>query len=96
MFSVPDDEWPTYRAESYFPLGTLRRIFWLRKVRWTFPFSSVGAFSSGNIANCLPSGGPPGYQNFLEAVRNPGHEEHEAMLEWVGGSFDAVHLMLQR
>ncbi len=33
--------------------------------------------------------GPPGYQNFLEAVRDPGHEEHEAMLEWVGGSFDA-------
>jgi len=34
-------------------------------------------------------GGPPGYQNFLEAVRDPGHEEYEAMLEWVGGSFDA-------
>ena len=34
-------------------------------------------------------GGPPGYQNFLEAVRDPGHEEHVAMLEWVGGSFDA-------
>jgi Plasmid pRiA4b ORF-3-like protein len=34
-------------------------------------------------------GGPPGYQNFLEAIRDPGHEEHEAMLEWVGGSFDA-------
>ena len=34
-------------------------------------------------------GGAPGYQNFLEAVRDPGHEEHDAMLEWVGGSFDA-------
>jgi hypothetical protein len=34
-------------------------------------------------------GGPPGYQNFLEAIRDPGHEEHDAMLEWVGGSFDA-------
>ena len=34
-------------------------------------------------------GGPPGYQRFLEAVRDPGHEEHEALLEWVGGSFDA-------
>jgi hypothetical protein len=28
-------------------------------------------------------------QNFLEAVRDPGHEEHDAKLEWVGGSFDA-------
>src|SRR5712692_7688284 len=34
-------------------------------------------------------GGPPGYQNFLDAIRDPGHEEHEARLEWVGGSFDA-------
>jgi len=34
-------------------------------------------------------GGPPGYGNFLKAIRDPGHEEHEAMLEWVGGSFDA-------
>jgi len=33
--------------------------------------------------------GPPGYRNFLEAVRDPGHEEYEAMLEWVGDSFDA-------
>jgi len=33
-------------------------------------------------------GGPSGYQNFLEAIRNPGHEKHDAMLEWVGGSFD--------
>jgi hypothetical protein len=34
-------------------------------------------------------GGPPGYRNFLEAVRDPGHEEHDAMRESVGGSFDA-------
>ena len=34
-------------------------------------------------------GGPPRYRNFLEAIRDPGHEEHDAMLEWVGGSFDA-------
>jgi len=34
-------------------------------------------------------GGPLGYHNFLEAIRSPAHEEHEAMLEWVGGSFDA-------
>jgi len=33
-------------------------------------------------------GGPPGYQNFLEALRDPAHEEHDAMLEWVSGSFD--------
>lgn len=33
-------------------------------------------------------GGVWGYQNFLEAIRNPKHEEHAEMLEWIGGEFD--------
>ncbi|MBI4445577.1 MAG: plasmid pRiA4b ORF-3 family protein [Acidobacteria bacterium] len=42
---------------------------------------------------CPPEdcGGIGGYQEFLEAVLNPAHEEHESMLEWVGGSFDSEH-----
>ncbi len=34
-------------------------------------------------------GGIPGFYNFLKAIRDPDHEEHEDMLEWIGGSFDA-------
>ena len=34
-------------------------------------------------------GGPWGYREFLKAIGDPGHEEHEAMLDWVGGEFDA-------
>lgn len=39
---------------------------------------------------CPPEdvGGIPGYEEFLEAIRDQQHEEHEAMLEWVGGEFD--------
>jgi hypothetical protein len=39
---------------------------------------------------CPPEdcGGVWGYAEFLEAIRDPEHEEHEAMLEWVGGAFD--------
>ncbi len=39
---------------------------------------------------CPPEdcGGVPGYEGFLEAVRDPTHEEHQAMLAWVGGKFD--------
>jgi hypothetical protein len=39
---------------------------------------------------CPPEdvGGVPGYEEFLEAVRDPEHEEHEQYLTWVGGSFD--------
>lgn len=33
-------------------------------------------------------GGTPGYARFLEAIRNPEHEEHDELLQWVGGSFD--------
>jgi pRiA4b ORF-3-like protein len=33
-------------------------------------------------------GGVPGYREFLKAIRDPRHPEHEAILEWVGGGFD--------
>jgi hypothetical protein len=39
---------------------------------------------------CPPEdvGGIPGYENFLEAIANPNHPEHEEFLEWIGGKFD--------
>lgn len=33
-------------------------------------------------------GGIGGFYNLLEAIRDPAHEEHEELLEWVGGDFD--------
>ena len=42
-------------------------------------------------ANACPPedvGGPPGYEELLDAIRDPRHEEHAAMLEWCGGAFD--------
>jgi hypothetical protein len=39
---------------------------------------------------CPPEdvGGGPGYIEFLEAIRDPSHEDHHEQLEWCGGSFD--------
>jgi hypothetical protein len=39
---------------------------------------------------CPPEdcGGVWGYRNFLEAIQDPDHPEHDELLEWVGGSFD--------
>lgn len=39
---------------------------------------------------CPPDdcGGVGGYYNFLEAIGNKKHEQHEEMLEWIGRRFD--------
>lgn len=45
--------------------------------------------SAGRRA-CPPEdvGGPWGYGDFLQALNDPKHEEHEQWSEWVDGSFD--------
>ena len=39
---------------------------------------------------CPPEdcGGAWGYTEFLEAIADPEHEEHEQLLDWIGGEFD--------
>ncbi|MDO9095956.1 MAG: plasmid pRiA4b ORF-3 family protein [Rubrivivax sp.] len=39
---------------------------------------------------CPPEdvGGAPGYEEFLEALRDPSHPEHEHLTAWIGGAFD--------
>jgi hypothetical protein len=42
---------------------------------------------------CPPEdvGGAPGYEDFLAALADPAHEEHENFCSWIGGSFDSTH-----
>src|SRR4030042_1523573 len=39
---------------------------------------------------CPPEdvGGVWGYENFLKAIHDPKHEEHDDFLTWIGGEFD--------
>jgi Plasmid pRiA4b ORF-3-like protein len=39
---------------------------------------------------CPPEdcGGTSGYQDYIEALRDPDHEDHQAMVEWRGSGFD--------
>ena len=39
---------------------------------------------------CPPEdcGGIPGYEEFLEAIRNPHHPQHAEMRDWIGDHFD--------
>jgi len=44
----------------------------------------------GGRRACPPEdcGGVWGYEEFLAAISDPEHDEHDSMLEWVGGEFD--------
>jgi hypothetical protein len=45
---------------------------------------------TGGRRTCPPEdvGGVWGYENFLEAIRDPDHPEHDEYLTWIGGEFD--------
>lgn len=47
---------------------------------------------------CPPEdvGGYPGYANFLEALTDPDHDEHEQYTVWIGGVFDPRGFDLNR
>jgi len=62
------------------------------KIEKTLPVESKAKYPrcTDGARACPPEdcGGAYGYGNFLEAVRDPKHEEHGEMLEWCGGKFD--------
>ena len=49
-----------------------------------------GAYCLGGERNCPPEdvGGPFSYPEFLKAIADPSHEDHEHLSEWVGDDFD--------
>ena len=42
------------------------------------------------VGRCPPEdvGGPPGYENYLAAIKDPHHPDHEDLLEWGPEAFD--------
>jgi hypothetical protein len=57
----------------------------LRDSKVTYPRCMTGKRA------CPPEdcGGTWGYAEFLEAIQDSAHPEHDELLEWIGGSFDA-------
>ncbi|MCA0374251.1 MAG: plasmid pRiA4b ORF-3 family protein [Gemmatimonadetes bacterium] len=47
----------------------------------------------GGKRACPPEdvGGPFAYDDFLEALTDPAHDDHAWRTEWIGGAFDAEH-----
>lgn len=54
------------------------------KPNWPYPLCVAGE-RAGPPEDV---GGAGGYQDFVAAIANPGHEEHESLLVWIGGAFD--------
>lgn len=56
------------------------------------PGTSLPTCITGKRA-CPPEdvGGLGGYAEFLQALSDPDHPEHEAYLEWIGGAFDPAY-----
>ncbi len=56
---------------------------------WSYFGLKFGVCLDGENA-CPPDdvGGTHRYTAFLNAVTDPEHEDHDGMLEWVGGPFD--------
>ncbi len=49
-----------------------------------------GERCAGGAWRCPPDdcGGIGGFEEFLAAIADPQHDEHEAMLTWAGGAYD--------
>jgi Plasmid pRiA4b ORF-3-like protein len=67
---------------------------WTHDIRIEQIVASVGSGTPhliGGARACPPEdcGGPSWYQELLKALADPGHEEHEHLLSWVGGCFDS-------
>lgn len=47
--------------------------------------------------NCPPEdcGGPGGYENLLEIISDPGNEEYDEMIDWLGDDFDPDYFNIE-
>ena len=82
-YFTPDNAAATYSydfGDGWMHAVTLREIL-DRDPRMAYPRCTGGGRA------CPPEdcGGPWGYPDFLQAISDPDHEEHESMLEWTGG-----------
>ena len=66
---------------------------WMHEITVSGPVEAAGDEGPrciGGARACPPEdcGGPHRYQDLLEAISDPRHEEHDELLDWVGDDFD--------
>jgi len=62
-----------------------------------FPADDLPCVVAGEGA-CPPEdvGGTPGFEDFLEAMSSPAHDQHDEYVRWHGGGFDANTFSVDR
>ena len=62
----------------------------VEKILPSQPASAQAALCLGGARACPPEdcGGPSGFDNLLQILQNPSHEEHDSMKEWLERPFD--------
>ena len=66
---------------------------WVHQLTVSGPVDAGGEDAvqcTGGAGACPPedSGGPWRYQEILEAISDPKHEDHDMLLDWIGEDFD--------
>lgn len=74
QYDMGDSWWHTITVEKTLPA----------EAGVTYPRCLAGE-RAGPPEDC---GGPWGYGDFVAAIQDPKHEQHEELLEWIGGEFD--------
>ena len=85
---IADKEGSRFRYEYDFGDGWMHTLL-VEKILEPDPSGQVPVCIKGRRA-CPPEdvGGVWGYGNFLEAIGDPDHPEHEDYVRWIGGAFD--------
>ena len=59
-------------------------------VRTPFGLKHAVCVDGQNVCPPEDCGGAGGYADLLEVLANPAHEEHDHLVDWVGGTFDST------
>lgn len=104
-FQEVDDEEGVTLREALGARRTFQYVYdygdnWVHKVKVECIVTSAepitNALCIGGESACPPEdvGGAPGYEEFLEAMADPDHSEHEELKAWIGRPFDPTEFDL--
>ena len=75
------------------PICSIFREAWSRCRDWPLTLDTAMGITGRNACPPEDVGGTPGYEELVDAIRDPANPEHETMLQWCGGAFDPARLI---